>query len=97
MKFACLFVCLALASATIALPADFFKDGGYGNLAAAQASAEDIAKAAAGLDVIEGLLEEFSTAAKDNTILDAEYVVETAATPYDHDYDYGVTNDMGAQ
>merc|ERR1711934_1329815 len=58
MKFACLFVCLALASATNALPADFFKHGGYVNLAAAQTSAEEIAKAGAGLDVLEGLLED---------------------------------------
>ena len=85
MKFACLFVCLVLASATNALPADFFKDGGYVNLAAAQASAEEIAKAGAGLDVLEGLLEEFNTAATDHTIEYAEYYVETVATPYDYD------------
>ena len=83
MKFTCLFVCLALASATNALPADFFKDGGYVNLAAAQASADDIAKAGAGLDVLEGLLEDFSTAAKNNAFYEAEYYVETVATPYD--------------
>ena len=53
----------------------------YVDIAAARASAGDIGLAGLGLDVLEGQLEAFSTAAAAGTVSAAEAAVEAVATP----------------
>ena len=87
MKFFAI-VCLAMIAAVNARPdgavlaAPEASYGTYTNIADARASAADIAKAGAGLDVLEGQLKVFSEAAAAGTISTAEAAVEAVATPY---------------
>ena len=73
-------VCLALIAAVNAAPQGALFDA-YVDIAAARASAGDIGLAGLGLDVLEGQLEAFSTAAAAGTVSAAEAAVEAVATP----------------
>jgi len=73
-------VCLALIAAVNAAPQGALFDA-YVDIAAARASAGDIGLAGVGLDVLEGQLEAFSTAAAAGTVSKAEAAVEEVATP----------------